>query len=710
MSASDNESQLQPELTEQAQALSALQAKAETLRERLRQADHDYYVLDNPTISDAEYDGLMRSLRALEQEHPDIITPDSPTQRVSGEPAAGFSKYRHRTPMLSLANVRAPEELIAWRDRAQNILPNATFRYVGEPKIDGLSMNLVYRNGNLIVGATRGNGVIGENVTTNVRTIKDIPGRLHETEIAPIPAMVEVRGEIYMLRADFEALNARLADEARATGAEPKLFANARNSAAGSLRQKDPKLTAQRPLSFLGYQIASIEGAREPEGQWEALQWLKAWGFPVSPLITQLDTLEDAQRFVERINATRFDVPYDIDGAVIKIDERWQQAELGVVARDPRWGIAYKFPPVEANTKLLDIVVTVGRTGALVPNARLAPIQIGGVTVSNATLFNADEVARKDLRIGDTVVVQRHGDVIPGVVKALVELRDGSEQVWTFPTECPVCHTPVERNEDEKVTYCPNLNCPGRRLEGLQHFVSRGAMDIQGLGAMIVQRLITAGLVTDPTDFYRLTVDDLLQLPGFQAKSATNLINAIEASKTQPFARVLFGLGIRYVGEKAAETLASDFLKVDALLNASEEEIAALPGIGPRIAASVYQWTHDDENRALIERLRAAGLTLETPADAVQSRDGLPFSGETFLLTGSLERLTRGQAEEAITALGGKIASSVSKSLSHLVVGTAPGSKLAKAEKLGVSVHDEQWLVERLEASNAMPEERRRTH
>ena len=685
-----------------------LAREAAALRERIREADYNYYVLDNPSISDADYDGLMRALRALEEAHPEIVAPDSPTQRVAGEPAAAFTKFHHLTPMLSLANVRAPEELVAWRDRAQNILPEAVFRYVGEPKIDGLSMNLVYRGGALRVGATRGNGEIGENVTANVRTVRDIPARLRSQDVAPIPAQVEVRGEIYMLRADFAALNERLADEARAAGTEPRLFANARNAAAGSLRQKDPKMTAQRPLSFLSYQIASIQGAPEPEDQWEALRWLRAWGFPVSPLATQLVTLEDAQRYAETMSQTRFEVPYDIDGAVIKIDARWQQQELGVVARDPRWGIAYKFAPIEANTTLLDIVVTVGRTGALIPNARLAPVQIGGVTVSNATLFNADEVARKDLRIGDTVVVQRHGDVIPGVVKALVELRNGSEQVWTFPTACPICHTPVVRNEDEKVTYCPNIACPGRRLEGLQHFVSRGAMDIQGMGEMIVLRLVTAGLVRDPSDIYRLTLNDLLQLPGFQRKSATNLLAAIEASKEQPFARALFGLGIRYVGEKAAETLASAFHDSVTLLQASEEEISALPGIGPRIAQSVYQWTHDDENRALIERLRVAGLTLAAPAEAELVADGLPFSGQSFLLTGSLERLTRGQAEDAIRALGGKIATAVTKKLEHLIVGAAPGSKLAKAEKLGVPIYDETWLVERLEAHNAMPDERRR--
>ncbi|MGH2503619.1 MAG: NAD-dependent DNA ligase LigA, partial [Ktedonobacterales bacterium] len=682
------------EESKEAQEIAELRRQAASLSERLREADYAYYVLDSPTISDAEYDSVMRSLRALEEAHPEVISPDSPTQRVAGEPAAGFAKFRHLSPVLSLATVRTPEELLAWRDRAQSILPEAEFHYVGEPKIDGLSMNLVYRNGALSVGATRGNGEIGENVTTNVRTIREIPARLRQQDEAPIPSQIEVRGEIYMLRADFEALNERLADEATAAGTEPKLFANARNSAAGSLRQKDARLTAKRPLSFLAYHIASIQGAPEPDGQWQALAWLRAWGFKVSPLAMQLQSIEEAQAFADRMAERRFEVPYDIDGAVIKIDARWQQQELGVVARDPRWGIAYKFAPVEANTKLLDIVVTVGRTGALIPNARLAPVQIGGVTISNATLFNADEVARKDLRIGDTVVIQRHGDVIPGVVKALVELRDGSEQPWSFPTECPICHTPVVRNEDEKVTYCPNPVCPGRQLEALQHFVSRGALDIQGLGGMIVLRLVTAGLVSSPADFYQLTQEQLLELPGFQQKSAANLLNAIEASKERPFARVLFGLGIRYVGEKAAETLASVFPDVDALLAAPEEQIAEAPGIGPRIAQSVFQWTHDDANRALIERLRAAGLTLTAPPPSALSTDGLPFSGQSFLLTGSLERLTRGQAEEAIRALGGKIASAVSKSLDHLVVGAAAGSKLAKAEKLGVPIHDEDWLVE----------------
>ncbi|MEO7003283.1 MAG: NAD-dependent DNA ligase LigA [Ktedonobacterales bacterium] len=685
--------------------------RAAEVRERIRAADYSYYVLDNPTLSDAQYDDLMRELRALEEAHPDLITPDSPTQQIGGEVASGFAKVRHLTPMLSLANVRSPDELRAWYTRNQNVLPNATFTFICEPKIDGSSMNLIYENGALTIGATRGNGEVGENVTANVRTIRSIPQQLRADAGAPIPALVEARGEIYMAHADFEALNQQLEDEAERTQTTPHLLANARNAAAGSLRQKDPRMTAARRLSFLAYQIARIEGAPEPEGQEQTLEWLRAWGFPVSDLIQRVETLEQAQAYADRMETNRFNVPYDIDGAVIKINDRWQQQELGVVARDPRWGIAYKFKPIEANTKLRDIVVNVGRTGALIPNARFAPIPIGGVMVSKATLHNFDEVRRKDLRIGDTVVVQRHGDVIPGVVKSLVELRDGSEREWEPPTVCPVCQTPVVREDSGKgkVTYCPNVECPGRKLEGLQHFVSGGAMDIQGLGEMIVQRLVTADLVRDPADFYALTGEQLLELPGFQQKSAANLINAIAASQKRPFPYVLFGLGIRHIGEKAAFTLAEGLRSMDAILTASEDEIAALDGVGPTIAQSVVQWSQEAENRALMEKLRAAGLQLRLPDDeSAADIANLPFSGQTFLLTGSLASLTRGQAEQAIQSLGGKIASSVSKSLDHLIVGEAAGSKLAKAEKFKVPISDEAWLIEQLRAHDAMPDERKR--
>ena len=685
-------------------------ARVEELRARIREAEHAYYAFDNPIMSDAEFDALVRELMAVEAQHPELITPESPTQRVSGEAAAGFVKVRHPTPMLSLAFVRAPEELLAWKERAQRLLPNATFTYVGEPKIDGLSMNLVYEDGRLTVGATRGDGVVGEDVTANVRTIKSIPHSLKGSAQHPVPRRVEVRGEVYMLHHDFEALNERLAAEAAAAGREPRLFANARNSAAGSLRQKDARVTASRPLSFLAYMIGLIEGAPEPESQSEVLETLRAWGFTVSDYARPLADFDAAQAFCDHMAQARLTIPFDIDGAVIKIDARWQQQELGSVARDPRWAIAYKFAPLEANTRLKDIVVTVGRTGKLVPNARLEPAPIGGVTVANATLHNFDEVARKDVRIGDMVVIQRHGDVIPGIVKSLVELRDGSQVPWQPPTHCPSCGEPVFRADDEADTYCTNASCPAQQLERIRHFVSRGALDINGLGEERVKQLVEAGLVHDVADLYTLTAEDLLALPHYQKKSVANLLAGIEESKRISFPRVLFGLGIRYVGEKAAETLAEGLRSMDALLAASQDEIAALPGIGPTIAESVTNWTSLDVNRALMARLRDAGLQLALPDEqpAAEGDAQLPFAGQTFLLTGSLAALTRGQAEQAIAQLGGKIASSVSKSLSHLIVGEAPGSKLAKAEKLGVPIHDEQWLVEQLRAHDAMPDERKR--
>ncbi|MGO8949786.1 MAG: NAD-dependent DNA ligase LigA [Ktedonobacterales bacterium] len=693
-------------------AAPAGQERVAELREELRAADHAYYVEDNPLLSDAQYDDLMRELRQLEAEHPELVTPDSPSQRVSGEAATIFSKFRHPTPMLSLANVRTPQELQAWQQRAQRLLPQAAFDYVCEPKIDGLSMNLIYENGELAFGITRGDGTVGEDVTPNVRTIGDIPRHLlSSSRYSQHPARVEIRGEIYMLRENFAALNAKLAEEAARTGATPRLFANARNSAAGSLRQKDPRITAKRPLSFLAYQIGLIEGLAEPESQLEVLELLQAWGFPVSPLARKVSTLEEAQAYCDEREEHRFDVGYDIDGAVIKINARWQQQELGVVARDPRWAIAYKFAPVEANTVLQDIIISVGRTGALIPNARLRPVQLGGITVSNATLFNFDEVARKDLRIGDTVVVQRHGDVIPGIVKALPELRQGTEQPWAPPTECPVCHSPVFREAGEVVAYCTNSQCPAQRLERLRHFVGRGAMDIRGLGNELVARLIDAGLVHDVADLYQLHTEQLLQLPGFQKKSAGNLISAIAASKSRPFPTVLYALGIRYVGEKAAQIIADGLLSMDAVLSASAEQITALPGIGPTVAASLRQWSEQQTNQELVAQLAVSGLQLSIPvlrSEESKAAENLPLAGQTFLLTGSLAEMTRGQAEQAVLSLGGKIASSVTKSLSHLIVGDAPGSKLQKAEKLGIPVHDENWLVERLREYHAMPTERKR--
>ncbi|HEX9070130.1 MAG TPA: NAD-dependent DNA ligase LigA [Ktedonobacterales bacterium] len=689
--------------SDKSQAMSDLAPRLDELRARIREADRAYYQDDSPTISDAEYDQLMRELREIETAHPDLITPDSPTQRVSGEATTGFSKVRHRVPMLSLANARTPDELRAWEQRAARILPDARFSYVCEPKIDGLSMNLTYERGRLSLGVTRGDGAIGEDVTANVRTIHDIPAELKRGEI-DIPEVVEVRGEIFMRRADFEALNDRLAEEARVADTTPRLFANARNGAAGSLRQKDARVTASRPLSFLAYHLGYIEGM-EPRTQSELVAWLRAWGFATSPLMRHVTELAEAQAYADEYASRRFTVDYDIDGVVMKIDDRWQQQELGYVARDPRWAIAYKFAPAEGNTRLLDIVVTVGRTGALTPNARLEPLKLGGVTISNATLHNADEIARKDLRIGDVVVVQRHGDVIPGITKAVVELRDGSERVWEFPTVCPVCGSPVTRDEGDAVAYCPNSECAAQQVERLIHFSN--VMDIRGLGTAVAERMVQQGLVHDVADVFHLTEEDVLTLPGFKKKSADNLLRAIHTSRAQPFSRVLYALGIRYVGAKAAEIIAEGMLSMDALLAADEATISALPGIGPTIAKSLVAWTRLPQTHEFVAKLRDARLQLVAQEGPAPAGDR-PFAGETFLLTGSLERLTRGQAEQAIQSLGGKIASGVTKTLSHLVVGGSPGSKLAKAEKLGVPIHDEAWLVATLAAHDALPGERKR--
>jgi DNA ligase (NAD+) len=683
------------------------EAQAQELRERLLAADEAYYVRSEPVLADADYDALMRHLRELEAEHPELVTPDSPTQRVSGRAASEFNEVRHLVPMLSLANAHTPDELRAWYERAQRQLPSATFAYVCEPKIDGLSMNLLYKHGRLAVAATRGDGVVGEDVTPNVRTIRrDIPARLKGRDDLPVPERVEIRGEIYMRTADFEALNDRLAAQAQEAGVKPRIFANPRNAASGALRQKDPAITATRPLSFLVWGIGAISGA-EPETQWEMLSWLRGWGFPVSPLARRVQTLEEAQAFCDELEHQRTEVPYDIDGAVIKIDARWQQADLGSAGRDPRWAVAYKFEAIQRTTKLLDITLTVGRTGALTPAAHLEPVRIGGVTVSNATLHNQDYITSRDLRIGDAVVVERRGDVIPKVVKPLTDLRDGSERIWEFPSHCPVCGQPAVRTEGEAITFCVNADCPAQQVERIKHFVGRAAMDIRGLGDTLVERFVSAGLIHDIADIYDLTVEQLLAQEGFQQTSATKLIAAVAASKQQPFARALFGLGIRFVGEKAAETIAAGFGSMDAVLAAAEEQIAALPGVGPRIAASVYRWAQLETNRRLVARLGAAGLRLTQDDTTMDAGANLPFAGQSFLLTGSLSMLTRGQAEAAIQQLGGKIAPGVSKALGHLIVGEDAGSKLAKAEKAGVSIHDEAWLVAQLTAHGAMPAERR---
>jgi DNA ligase (NAD+) len=655
-----------------------LAAHVASLRHQIEEANYHYYVQDNPTLTDAEYDQLMLELQRIEQEHPELQTPDSPTQRVGAGPVQEVLQHHHPVPMLSLANARSEEELLAWHKRAQNILPNATFEYVCELKIDGLAMALTYDKGSLIVGASRGDGLVGEDWTPNIRTVRSIPQNLRN---AAIPDRVEVRGEIYMSTKSFEKLNEEMTDN--------RIFANPRNAAAGSLRQKDPRVTASRHLDFFGYQIGYMQGM-EFHSQWEALQLIRDWGFPVNPHIHLAKSLEEVWQYCKKWEKERFNLQYEIDGVVIKINDLVQQQELGSVARDPRWAIAFKYPPIQVATKLLDIRVNIGRTGSVNPWALLEPVSIRGVTVSRATLHNEGDIHRKDLRIGDWVLVERAGEVIPQVVKPIVERRTGEEQVYYLPERCPICDTPLIKNEDEAMAYCPNLQCPARNLEGVIHFASKGAMDIETIGEKMCRQLVEVGYIKSVSDFYILTREQLLELEGKKEKSADNILKGIEASKHRPLWRLLFGLNIRYVGGKTAQIIAEAFGNMDNLLAASEEEITSVPGIGPVAGQSIYSWLQDEQNRALIERLRQAGVNMQEERKTVEG----PLAGQTFLLTGRLTSMTRPIAEEQILRLGGTIASSVSKTLSHLIVGEDAGSKLAKAQRAGVPIHDEQWLVE----------------
>jgi DNA ligase (NAD+) len=654
-----------------------LLAHVAELRHQIEEANYHYYVQDNPTLTDIEYDKLMIELQQIEAEHPELVTPDSPTQRVGAGPIQDVPQRKHPVPMLSLANARSAEELQAWHKRAQNILPNATFDYVCELKIDGLSLALTYEKGKLVIGATRGDGMVGEDWTPNVRTIRSIPQTLRGEHI---PDRVEIRGEVYMSIENFEKLNAQITDG--------KLFANPRNAAAGSLRQKDPRITAGRNLGFFGYQIGYIEGM-EIHNQWDNLELIRQWGFVVNPNIQRAANLDEVTEYCQKWESERFHLPYEIDGVVIKINDLVQQQELGTVARDPRWAIAFKYPPTQVATRLLDIRVNIGRTGTVNPWALLEPVNIRGVTVERAALHNEGDIQRKDLRVNDWVLVQRAGEVIPQVVKPVVERRTGDEQVYHLPENCPICGTKIEREEDVAMAYCPNVSCPARILRSLEHFVAKGAMDIDSIGDQMCKTLLETGLVKTFPDFYALTREQLLSLEGIKDKSADNMLKAIEASKHRPLARLLFALNIRRVGEKTALLAAQHFGHIDKLMAASEEEIAGVPGIGQVSGKSIYTWFQEEKNRALVERLKQAGLNMEEEQQANQG----PLAGQTFLLTGRLSTMSRPVAEETLTKLGGTIATGVSKNLHHLIVGEDAGSKLTKAQKAGVPIHDEQWLI-----------------
>jgi DNA ligase (NAD+) len=666
-------------------------ARAATLREELERASYQYYVLDRPEISDAEYDRKFRELLELERAHPELRTPDSPTQRVGAPPQGVLAKHSHLVSMLSLGNAFDDDELREWTDRMARVVgDSARGDYTAELKIDGAAVSLTYEDGVLAVGATRGNGTIGEVITTNLRTIRDVPLRLRTKRP---PRRMEIRGEVYFPFDAFEHLN-----QQRAAAGEP-LFANPRNAAAGSLRQLDPSITAARRLRFYGFAATVPDGDRMPfVTQWELLEALVEWGVPVEPNRVHAATLEDVMTFVHQVESRlRPSLNFAIDGVVVKVNAFALQDELGVVGgREPRWAIARKFAPDIAVTKLLDIQVNVGRTGALNPYAMLEPVEIGGATVKLATLHNEELIAAKDLRVGDWVQVKRAGEVIPQIIASLPDRRDGTERKWRMPRKCPACSTAVERDEDGVAVYCPNVACPGRQLEGLVHFASRGALDIRGLSYARIEQLIAAGLVRDVADIYALTVDDLVSLERFAEKSAENLVAAIEEAKTRPFSRLLNGLGIRHVGAGAAQLLARHFGSVDALAAATEADILAVHGIGETTAHAVVTYFRNPTTRRLIEKLRSRGVELE---EARPRATGGALVGKTVVITGTLPSLSRQQATELVEANGGRVAGSVSKSTDFLVAGDAAGSKLDKARTLGVEVIDEAELLRRIRDS-----------
>ncbi len=673
------------------------QARAAELRDELHHHGYRYYVLDDPDIGDDDYDALLDELRAIEAAHPELVTPDSPTQRVGGEPVSSLPKVRHEIPMLSLANARTEQELRAWVARmrahlAREGIEDPQFQFVCEPKIDGLAISLRYEDGIFVQGATRGNGEIGEDVTHNLRTIPTIP-----LKVAGAPPVLEVRGEIYMSLKDFAALNERRAEAGLST------FMNPRNAAAGTIRQLDPKLAKDRPLSMWSYGIGRVDGLRFA-GHWEALEWLREHGFRVNADVRRLDSEDEVVAQCLAWQERRGTLDFEIDGVVVKVSDLELQRRLGVVGRDPRWAIAWKFPPTTKTTTLRDIMWNVGKFGDLHPFAVLEPVHVGGVTVKLATLHNEEDLARKDLRVGDEVIVLRAGDVIPQVLSPAPHAveRPGRADPPRPPERCPSCDTPTVKPEGSVFTMCPNRLCPGRQWQLLKHFVSRGAMDIDGLGEKQVHQLQAAGLVKTAADFYRLTAEQLLELDRYGEISAQRTVQNIAESRERPFGRLLFAIGLEEVGFVTGRNLAQRFRTIDALLAAGAEEIEQTPGVGPKMAVKIHEQLADEQMRALLEDLRSVGvrMALEGPPPG----EG-PLAGKTFVLTGSLPDLTREQATERIEGAGGKVASGVSKKTDYLVAGASPGSKLEKAERLGVPVLDEAGLLALLPQTAPPPSE-----
>ena len=653
----------------------------------LRYHNHRYYVLDDPEISDAAYDRLLTELRELETDFPQLRSASSPSQRVGDAPRADFAKVQHRIPMTSLGNAFDEAELRRWQQRVLRLAGDLPLSWVVEPKIDGLAVSIRYEDGTLSLGATRGNGRVGEEITPNLRTVRDVP--LH-IPVAPLPAgqprpaVLEARGEVYMRVADFERLNAQQAAH------DEKVFANPRNAAAGSLRLLDSRITAQRPLSFFAYGVGEVEGTTLP-GQWETLQYLAQLGFPISADARHFHDFEAAVDYAKSWMAQRETLDYEVDGVVFKVNAFATQEALGVAGREPRWALAWKFPASEAITTLLDISVNVGRTGVINPNALLAPVEIGGVIVSNATLHNEDYIRDRDLRIGDEVIVKRAGDVIPKVLAPLPELRDGSERSWQMPSHCPSCGEPISRLAGEANHYCTNAACPAQLVRQVEHFVSRGAMNIEGFGSKLAARFVEEGLLHDVADIYALTFEQLSALEGFGETSASNLLREIELSKARGMVPLLTALGIRFVGSTVAALLADGYPSLEALLAAPPDALEAIHGIGPVSAKSLTEWASHESNQRLIQKLAAGGLAMQHERQA--ARDGQPFAGLTFVLTGTLPTLTRRDAQAWIEARGGKVVGSVSSKTDYLVAGESAGSKLTKAQKLSIPILSEEALL-----------------
>ncbi len=675
-------------------SLAEARRRVKQLREEIEQHNYNYFVLNQPTIPDSEYDRLLRELQELEEQFPNLRSPTSPTQRIGAPPQTEFQTVRHSIPMLSLANAFSDAEVRDFDARVKKLGESEQIQYVTEPKFDGLAVELVYENGIFVLGATRGDGERGEDVTPNLKTIKSIPLRLRQPKDLPMPKKLEVRGEVYMEREDFRTLN-----ESRAQADEP-LFANPRNAAAGSLRQLDPAITAQRRLHIFCYDVGKTVGVSF-KNQEELLLTLPRYGLRVCPIYQICKNIDEALEFYRQMQQRREELPYEIDGIVIKVNDFGIRQAVGEVSRSPRWAIAYKFPPKQATTRVKEIIVQVGRTGKLTPVAVLEPVALAGVTIQHATLHNQDEIDKKDIRIGDWVLIQRAGDVIPEVVQSITKRRIGSERRFTMPVHCPVCGDRVVRLPDEVDYRCVNLSCPARLKESLLHYASKGAADIEGLGEKWIEALMKAGLVKEIPDLYALKDRqiELVRLERMGAKLAQNLLEAIGKSKKIPLARFIYGLGIRHVGERLSELLALHFRSLDALMNATEEGLLKVEEVGPTVAQSILSFFGDERNRRMIQRLREAGVTIvEESAPGAAG----PLAGKTFVFTGTLKNMTRGQAEALVKAAGGRISSSVSRKTDYVVAGEEPGSKLERARALGVKVLSEEEFQKLIEEGQSL--------